>query len=153
MWVVGWPLTDLPGNHIMEISGLMGLPCLSHLTLASNRIEQISNLTDLPLKYLNLVCVWVCVGMGGRGFDFLHDSIQLNVCSGLTYWTTDWTLVLLASCALPTSHSPPHPLLPLPPPLPILPLLSLPPSLLFLLPPLSCYRVTTASKWLRIWRH
>ena len=72
----------------MEISGLMGLRCLSNLTLASNRIEQISNLTDLPLKYLNLVCVWVCVWVcvgGGRGFDFLHDSIQLHVCSGLTY--------------------------------------------------------------------
>ena len=66
----------------MEISGLMGLRCLSHLTLASNRIEQISNLTNLPLKYLNLVGGWV--GVGG-GFDFLHDSIQLNVCSGLTY--------------------------------------------------------------------
>ena len=53
----------------MEISGLMGLRCLSNLTLASNRIEQISNLTNLPLKYLNLVCVWVCVWVcvGGEG--------------------------------------------------------------------------------------
>ena len=50
----------------MEISGLMGLRCLSNLTLASNRIEQISNLTNLPLKYLNLVCVCGCV-LGGGG--------------------------------------------------------------------------------------
>ena len=31
------------------------LRCLFHLSLASNRIEQISNLNHLPLKYLNLV--------------------------------------------------------------------------------------------------
>ncbi len=48
-------LNCILGNQITEISGVSGLTQLTHLSLANNRIEQIGNLDDLPLKYLNLV--------------------------------------------------------------------------------------------------
>ncbi|CAI8019545.1 Leucine-rich repeat and guanylate kinase domain-containing protein [Geodia barretti] len=47
-------LLFLDGNQITAISGLDSLSRLSHLSLASNRIDTISNLTSLPLKYLRL---------------------------------------------------------------------------------------------------
>ena len=48
-------LTSLSANQIAAVSGLEKLGQLSMLSLADNRLENISNLDHLPLKYLNLV--------------------------------------------------------------------------------------------------
>ena len=98
----------------------MGLRCLSHLTLASNRIEQISNLTDLPLKYLNLVCVWVCVG--GEGaltfcmtvFSYMYIVIELTeqLIEPWYFWHLILSLLSSSSSSSSSPSSPPLPLLP-----------------------------------------
>lgn len=45
------------GNQITEVAGLSSLRRLTHLSLAGNRIDAISNLDSLPLQYLKLVSI------------------------------------------------------------------------------------------------
>ena len=58
-------LAQCLGNQITLIEGLGGLPSLSYLSIADNRLEVIENLDHLPLKYLNLVG---------------HDVMEICVC-------------------------------------------------------------------------
>ncbi len=43
------------GNQITEINGLKELSRLAHFSIADNRVEAISNLDDLTIKFLRLV--------------------------------------------------------------------------------------------------
>ena len=48
-------LNSIADNQITEINGISSLHQLTHLSLADNRLERITNLDHLPIKTLNLV--------------------------------------------------------------------------------------------------
>ena len=67
------PMVTCSDNQITEISGISSLRQLTHLSLADNRLEHITNLDNLPIKTLNLVSCSTILLLP-LGYNFLCDS-------------------------------------------------------------------------------